>query len=109
MEFKGTKGEWFIERTSIEDGDFQARILSNVGKVFHAGQQKDQIMIIVGEPTKINGHANIHSKENASIISCSLEMFEQLKSILDCQGSEFCLPSHINDEIKNLLKKATTI
>lgn len=81
MEFKGTKGCWYIERTSNEDSDFQCRILSNVGKVYHAGTEKDQIMIIAGEPTKQNGYANIHSEANAKLLVNSLIMYEHLEKI----------------------------
>ena len=86
-EFKGTKGKWYIERTSVQDGDFQARILSNVGKVFHAGEEKDQIVIIVGEPSKRNGQANIHSVANALLISKAPEMLEVLKGLVSDVGN----------------------
>lgn len=83
MELKATKGTWYIERTSDENGDFQARILSNIGKVFHAGEEKEQIMIIVGEPSKRNGQANIHCVANALLISQAPEMFKMLERIYE--------------------------
>ena len=106
-EFKGTKGRWYIERTSEKDGDFQARILSNVGKAFRSGEEKDQIMIIFGEPSKRNGYANIHSKANAQLISKAPEMLEMLREIRDQieDGRTYIT----KQDITNLIKEATTI
>lgn len=81
-ELERTKGNWYVERTSDENGDFQARILSNVGQVFHAGEKKDQIMIIVGEPSKKNGVANIHWEPNAKIIAAAPDLLEALQDVV---------------------------
>ncbi|WP_185260348.1 hypothetical protein [Elizabethkingia anophelis] len=110
-EFKGTKGKWYVERTSEENSDYQARILSNVGKVFHAGELKDQIMIIVGEPKKQNGYANIHLEANAKLISKAPEMlawmikkYEKLNSVeLNINSEAYKDYS----ELKQLIKEAT--
>lgn len=103
LEFKGTKGNWYVERTSAEDGNFQARILSNVGKVFHAGEEKDQIIIIVGEPSKRNGQANIHWEPNANLIAASKDLLEALQSIENDDGH---IPTAIWELRNKAIKKA---
>lgn len=104
-EFKGTKGKWYVERTSSENADYQARILSNIGKIWHAGEQKEQIMIIVGEPQKINGQANIHVEANALLISKAPEMLEMLQYFVDNN-----MLSVVGEEMaKQLIKQATEI
>jgi hypothetical protein len=108
-EFKGTTGEWYIERTSKIDADFQGRILCNQGKEFHAGIEVDKIYIIVGENEKQNGKANIHVEANAKIIAFAPKMFEMLSFILDCQNSENRLAPEVNDEIKFILENITKV
>lgn len=110
-EFKGTKGKWYIERTSTEDGDFQARILSNIGKVWQAGEKKDQIMIIVGEPTKRNGQSNIHSKANALLISKAPEMLEMLIKISKIEpiDGKIKFDLHAQSLLKQLISEATEL
>lgn len=65
-----TPGPWAVERTSVPDGDFQARIMA--GKT-----------IIVGEPAKQNGRANIHWPQNAALIAAAPELLEALKFLLE--------------------------
>jgi hypothetical protein len=79
-EFKGTKGRWFVERTSSEDGDFQGRILceSSIVKNPH-DPSKLQIYIIAGEPEKRNGIANIHYEPDAQLIASAPKLLEALQ------------------------------
>lgn len=97
-ELKTTEGNWYVERTD-DNGDFQARVLSNQGKVWHAGEEKDQIMIIVGEPSKRNGQSNIHWQPDAELIA------DAGNTIQSCG----LLPSELlkqRDEMREMIKEA---
>lgn len=86
-----TKGKWFIERTSNEEGDFQCRILceSSEQRSHESSYKEPQIFIIVGECNKRNGVANIHHLGNAKLISAAPDLLEALqfcKSVIESNG-----------------------
>lgn len=125
-----TKGNWKIERTSLDDGDFQARILceSSTEKNIH-NPSEPQIFIIIGENGKINGCANIHNEANAILIAdagtttnkCKKlpsellvennELLEALKKIYNIENGAFGLKSfdviQFKHEISELIQKTT--
>ncbi len=43
----------------------------------------------------------------AKVLLCSFEMLELLKEIFNMQSNWNILPSHVNEEIESLIKKAT--
>lgn len=79
--------KWYVERTSLEGEDFQARILYNRGKVYHAGEERDQIMIVVGEPSKRKGQSNIHYKPYAKLISKAPELLKMVITACNDTGN----------------------
>jgi hypothetical protein len=87
-EFKGTKGNWRVERTSTKNGDFQGRILCDSSeKTSHeTNHTKPQVYIVVGEFMKKNGHANIHNSAHAKLIAAAPEMFNALQEIIKWYG-----------------------
>lgn len=83
-ETKHTPGPWEIEEI-YPDGDFKCRIIARKalrgGELINTGGDD---AIIVGEPSKRGGYANIHSRANAELIASAPTLKaenEQLKRI----------------------------
>ena len=102
-EFKGTKGEWYVERTSSEDGDFQGRILCKSSEKKSLHKDEPQIYIIAGGPSKRNGVANIHCEANAKLIAAAPELLKSLCGLISpgAGGPLRCLKDEgFEDEVK---------
>jgi hypothetical protein len=84
MEFKGTKGEWFISEIN---GEFITTDDTNVCRVFKMESKE--------------GNAN------AKLISCAPEMLEMLIEMQFAMEHLHVKP--LNSKLKQLIKKATEI
>ncbi|MCW0484100.1 hypothetical protein [Gaoshiqia sediminis] len=105
MEKKYTQGEWYVERTSSPEGDFQARILCNTRQTeYIAGQPRQKVYIIAGEPSCRNGQSNIHHEANAKLIAAAPEMLEVLETI---ENDNNQVPEWLWTRIQEVIKKAT--
>ena len=103
---KHTKGTWYVERTSVIDGDFQGRILCKSSEKLGTNG-KPQIYIIVGEPEKRNGRGNIYYEANAKLIAASPDLIEVLDLIIGSMSLERVERFDLLEKAKAAIKKAT--
>lgn len=92
-EFKGTKTDWVSSENKIIKGDIVV-------------QDND---IIICRLSCADYNTDNEALANAQLISCAPEMFEMLKKVLEINKAHNFDGHKVNEQIEQLLKKATTI
>lgn len=112
MKFKGTKGEWKSHQNTTGDIEISAREF-NILAIVNFYPKDFREKHINGKPTgSPSPDSTQYRKEclyNAKLISKAPDILEKLNEILHYEGGEERLPSWEFEEIKELIKQATTI
>lgn len=82
MKTQHTQGEWYVERTSSKEGDFQGRILCKSSEKTSPHSDDPQVYRIAGEPCTRNGDGNIHVEADAKLIASAPELLSALDDLL---------------------------